>query len=76
MWNLWSKGSPALLLEDPLFGSLAPYEVPEESASHQFPMMNLGHSSWAEERGAKHSPLTLEAILKGNNVFVLVHVDI
>ena len=39
VWNLWSKGSPAYILEDPLFGSLAPYEVPEESASH-----HLGHS--------------------------------
>ena len=34
VWNLWSKGSPETLLEDPLFGSLAPYGVPEESASH------------------------------------------
>ena len=37
---------------------------------------NLGHSSWVEERGAKHSPLTLEAILKGNNVLDVEHVDI
>ena len=35
-----------------------------------------GHSSLAEERGAKHSPLTLEAILKGNNVLGVEHVDI
>ena len=69
VWKLWSTGSPDSLLEDPLFGSLAPYEVPEESASH-----HLGHSS-AEERGAKHSPLTLEAILEGNNVLGVEHVD-
>ena len=34
VWKRWTKGSPDSLLEDPLFGSLAPYEVPEESASH------------------------------------------
>ena len=41
-----------------------------------FALFNLGHSSWAEERGAKHSPLTLEATLKGNNVLGVEHIDI
>ena len=36
MCKLWPKGSPALLLEDPLYGRLAPYWTPEENASHHF----------------------------------------